>query len=120
MTSTARSRSLLLLALVASCGRFGFADRGGSPVIDTAADGTPGLCTGTTCDDGDPCTNADVCYQGTCTGGPVGGGPASCTSSPRMIDRSVGVGSGVPLADSTGTLTIRGTTAIFSAALPDN
>src|SRR5262245_40765428 len=98
-----RCTAPVVLALVAGCGRIDF---------DPNTDALGG------CDDHDPCTNPDVWVNGVCTGGPVSGGPATCLS-PRQIDRSVGVGAPAPIASSNGTLTIRGTSAIFSVPQPD-
>ena len=74
------------------------------------------------CDDGDPCTKADACKLGTCFSGAVDTVSATCTSKPTPIYRSVGPSSVDALATSTAsssTMTLAGTTVLFSKALPD-
>jgi hypothetical protein len=95
----------------------------GNPCTDDACTAQGG-CTHqpntAACDDGDSCTTPDACSAGVCIGGAVAKDGA-CKTQPRAIDRSLGVAAKpAPLAESTGTLTIKGTTAIFTQAIADN
>lgn len=74
------------------------------------------------CDDGDPCTGVDACQRGVCFSGPLDTASAMCAAKTTPIYRSVGASNVDALATGAAngsSLTLAGTTVVFSKALPD-
>jgi hypothetical protein len=120
-----RTRSLRLRAgavvlgclIGAACGRVGFDGRPDAlPDALVCVEPVVGGC-----DDGDPCTIDDICAYGTCSAGRRDTSN-TCSTTPRVIHRSVGPTIAAPLATgaaSSISVTIVGATAVFSSTVPD-
>jgi hypothetical protein len=78
---------------------------GGNPFVQATLDECPvchkcedGGCqpqTGSSCDDGDPCTINDICINGTCVGAPLEPGTVTVFANGKPIKVAVAIGSGV-------------------------